>query len=153
MEGEESDLAAGGGTDIDPPEVVEGEPADEAPGSQIIRIRAGFAGPLPPPEMLAEYDAVLPGGADRIVSMAEDQSAHRRRMESRGQMFGFVLALVAILGGIGLILDGKSTAGLVPLVGALGGLAGIFVYGEVRARQTRRLDAGQDATPLTRPDE
>lgn len=153
MDEEESDLAARSGTDIDPPEVVEGEPADEVPGAKIIRIRAGFSGPLPPPELLAEYDAVLPGGADRIVSMAENQSAHRLRMESRGQAFGFLIALVAILGGIGLILDGKSAAGLVPLIGALGGLAGIFVYGEFRARQARRLDADQDASPATLPNE
>ena len=35
------------------------------------------AGPLPPPEILREYDQALPGLADRIVSMAEGQANHR----------------------------------------------------------------------------
>src|SRR5690349_6225737 len=30
-----------------------------------------FAGPLPPPELFAEYDRVLPGSAERILAMAE----------------------------------------------------------------------------------
>lgn len=151
MEGHGDDLTPGDRADVDPQEVVQGEPADGSlggPAARIIRIEAGFTGPLPPPEMLAQYDAVISGGADRIVSMAEDQSSHRRRMESRGQMFGFLLALIAILGGIGLILDGKSVAGLVPLIGAMGGLAGVFVYGEIRARQARRIDTDQTSQAM-----
>ncbi|HEV2975446.1 MAG TPA: hypothetical protein VGX69_10725 [Solirubrobacteraceae bacterium] len=63
-------------------------------------------------------------------------------------MFGFLLALLAILGGIGLILDGKSVAGLVPLIGAMGGLAGVFVYGEIRARQVRRIDTDRTSPAM-----
>lgn len=130
----------------DDSEVVDGRPSppDRGGRARIIQIQQGFSGPLPPPEMLAQYDAVLPGSADRIVKMAEDQSSHRRRIESRGQIFGFVLVLVAIVGGIGLILDGRSAEGLVPLIGALAGLAGIFVYGEYRAHQARRIGAPTD---------
>jgi uncharacterized membrane protein len=35
------------------------------------------SGPIPAPEILKAYDIVLPGLAERIVSMAEAQSAHR----------------------------------------------------------------------------
>ena len=37
-----------------------------------------FSGPLPHPEDLAKYEQVLPGAADRIISMAEQQAAHRQ---------------------------------------------------------------------------
>lgn len=142
------DLAPRENDDLeDGSEVVDGEhtPSAGHRGNHIIQIQRGFSGPLPPPEMLAQYEAVLSGGADRIVKMAEDQSSHRRRLESRGQIFGFSLALVAILGGIGLILDGRSAEGLVPLIGALAGLVGLFIYGEVRAHRARQIEPRQDS--------
>jgi hypothetical protein len=40
-----------------------------------------FSGPLPHPEDLAKYEQVLPGSADRIISMAEQQAEHRRNLE------------------------------------------------------------------------
>lgn len=74
----------------------------------------GFAGPLPPPEVLQGYNGAFVGCAERIVAMAERQSAHRQEIEkmviesncraqSRGQWFAFVLALVVIGGGVYLL--------------------------------------------------
>ena len=40
-----------------------------------------LSGPLPPPEMLAQYEEILPGAAERILSMAERQAEHRQKME------------------------------------------------------------------------
>ena len=48
----------------------------------LIAHGAMWAGPIPPPELLAEYDQVIPNGAERILSMAEKQSDHRMRMEA-----------------------------------------------------------------------
>ena len=45
---------------------------------------SSFSGPLPPPVMLREYNEVQPGMADRIVAMAEKQSAHRLEIENKG---------------------------------------------------------------------
>jgi uncharacterized membrane protein len=43
-------------------------------------IQAGmFAGPLPPPSMLREYEDILPGTADRIMGMAENEQKIRSR--------------------------------------------------------------------------
>src|SRR6266436_1948045 len=38
-------------------------------------------GPLPEPEVLARFDSVKPGFAERIVAMAETEGAHRRALE------------------------------------------------------------------------
>jgi len=38
-------------------------------------------GPLPHPEVLRQYDQLSPGAADRIITMAEGEAAHRREME------------------------------------------------------------------------
>ncbi|CAK0777582.1 DUF2335 domain-containing protein [uncultured Gammaproteobacteria bacterium] len=40
-----------------------------------------FSGPIPPPEQFAQYDRVLPGAADRILSMAESQQLHSHNWE------------------------------------------------------------------------
>lgn len=41
-----------------------------------------FAGPIAHPRHLREYEAILPGSAERIVSMAEKAQSHNQAMES-----------------------------------------------------------------------
>jgi uncharacterized membrane protein len=104
-----------------------------------IQAAATFSGPLPPPEALDRYNQILPGAAERIIAMAESQHTHRQELEKRviasnvsaqrlGTVLGFIVAMTAIVGGIWLIHDGKSTAGLTSVLTALGSLVGVFVY-------------------------
>lgn len=91
---------------------------------------------------------LVPGAADRILKIAEAQTAHRIDMESTvirgdskrsylGLLAGFVLSTMVIAGGIYLIAVGHDWAG-VGLVGLnLTGLAAVFVYGS-RAREAQR---------------
>jgi uncharacterized membrane protein len=111
---------AGGEGSLQPPEAV------------LQAIHVEVSGPLPQPQVLAQYEDVIPGGAERIVKLAENQVRHRQSMESRGQIFTFLLALVVLAGGIGLVALGNSIEGLVPLVAALAGLGGLFVYREIQ---------------------
>lgn len=108
-------------------------------GKAQMVARASFSGPLPPPEILRGYESVLPGLADRVVKMAENQSVHRQRLESRviwfdgvrsslGLVFGLIIALAGIAAGTYLILSGNGTAGLVSLIIPLGVIVGAFVY-------------------------
>lgn len=119
---------------VDPAEVLPPE-AREAVYELFQQFRYEFSGPLPPPHVLTEYNDALPDGADRIVRMAERQSRHRQGLETRGQWFGFILALTVVVGGIVLIAVGKQVEGLVALVGSLATLTGLFIYREVRERQ------------------
>jgi len=105
--------------------------------------------------MLARFNEIIPNGADRIVAMAESQIHHRQTLESavvngnvtaqrRGQLFGFILGVVAIVGGIGLIAFDKSTQGLVAIITAFVALAGVFIYGryeQERERERKRQEA------------
>lgn len=110
---------------------------------------AWFQGPLPPPAVLAEYNSVLPGAADRIIGMAERQSSHRQdlernvvngniRAEGVGQRNAFILGVITILGGIGLIALDKSSEGLVAIVVAFTALAGVFIVGRYKQSQERK---------------
>lgn len=68
----------------DQPLGVPNPPPGQAPKpgkGEIVSVSAAFSGPLPPPSILRGYEDVLPGAADRIISMAEKQSKHRQEME------------------------------------------------------------------------
>ena len=42
-----------------------------------------YEGSLPPPSILRGFDEVVPGTAARLVKLAEEESAHRRGIESK----------------------------------------------------------------------
>jgi uncharacterized membrane protein len=105
-----------------------------------------FSGPIPPPEVLEKYNQALPGAAERILSMAEQQSHHRQSIETKvidsnifvqklGPFLGFIVAMTAVVGGIVLILKGKDGYGLASIIAPLAGLAGVFLYGKQQQRK------------------
>ena len=49
--------------------------------TQFRIAHAQYSGPIPPPAMLAQYNEIIPNGADRILTMAENQQAHRHALE------------------------------------------------------------------------
>lgn len=68
---------------------------------------ASFSGPMPPPAILAEYEKIVPGAAERILIMAESSMKHQHEYDhailkvskqqlARGQIFGFLIGLSAI---------------------------------------------------------
>jgi uncharacterized membrane protein len=52
-------------------------------------------GPLPPPEDIQKFDAIVQGGAERIFDMAEREQAHRIEMEQQSAAHDRVLARAA----------------------------------------------------------
>lgn len=42
-----------------------------------------FHGPIPPPDALERYNKVIPGAAERILVMAESETAHRHSQENQ----------------------------------------------------------------------
>ena len=72
--------------------------------SSIMMQSVEYSGPLPTPSMLAGYNDVLPGAADRIMTMAEKQAAHRQekeiikvRTEARDSLLGIASATLLCL--------------------------------------------------------
>jgi uncharacterized membrane protein len=108
-----------------------------------------FSGPLPPPAILEQYNNVVPGAAERILKMAEEQSNHRRSLEQKvissdvdnarlGMVFGFIIGLVAILAGVYIVIIDKNNQGYFLSLGAIVALVGVFVYG--RKKKEQRLE-------------
>ena len=98
------------------------------------------AGPIPPPDRMEQYEKTLPGSADRILKMAENQSEHRQSLEKQrlsfsnrevhlGQIFGFLIGAIAIVTGGYTALSGAPIPG--GFIGTTGvvGLTAVFVIG------------------------
>jgi uncharacterized membrane protein len=47
----------------------------------VTEISQSFSGPLPHPDVLRKFNEIIPGAAERIIKMAEDQSIHRKELE------------------------------------------------------------------------
>lgn len=135
------------------------QPSQSQLPSQRVSQSLTFQGPIPPPQLLEQYSKVIPNGAERIMAMAESQQKHRQSLESvvvlanvaaqsRGQVFAFLLAAVAISGGIWLIANDKNAAGLTSMISAVAGLLAVYVWGRVEQgrERTRKRQEIQDAT-------
>lgn len=92
--------------------------------------------------------------------MAEEQSAHRRSLESgvvqaniraqsRGQWLGFILAFVIIVIGGGLLFMGRNLEGFGLLIGDVATLLLAFIWGRTRQEKERREKMGQIAPPVS----
>lgn len=77
----------------------------------IVLASKKYSGPLPLAEEFAQYEETLPGAADRILSCMENEQKHRQQVTDkmstveadvikRGQILGFCLMLLLVIGGI-----------------------------------------------------
>ncbi len=121
---------------------------------------------IPHPSIVGRWERIMPGSAERILSLSEKHQDHRMdiertmfgvfaKREQFGMWFYFIIALVMIVGGTVIILSGYSTAGLVALVAPLATLAGSFLYNHRSARQElreKREALQQPTTPPELPD-
>jgi uncharacterized membrane protein len=118
-------------------------------GLRVVQATVEHQGPLPPPEDLQRYDQVMPGLADRIVSMAEREQMHRHAMQEvsvrggldiakRGQLLGFAIAIIVLGVALALVLLGHETAGTVIASVDLASLAAVFAVGRQQAAAAER---------------
>ena len=115
----------------------------------IRGVSRSFSGPIPPPQILEQYDLILPGAAERILKMAEDQSSHRRSLEKQivqaeirqvrlGQILGFIIAIFGLTVSALIAIFGSAVAGGIIGIGTLASLVGVFMYGsKTRAEQEK----------------
>jgi uncharacterized membrane protein len=120
-------------------------------GAALSVTRQSFSGPIPPPQILAQYDQIVPGAAERILKMAETQEVHRHGIEKkvidsgisnsqRGMIFGFLIGMTAIVSGA--VVAGMNgvaavAGGAVISTGGLVSLVGVFVYGAKIRKEER----------------
>lgn len=113
-------------------------PLPERPGQEdqggVTEWAAWWSAPLPPPQQLAQYDTVLPGLAERIVSLMEREAGHRHWLDRSfvryrffGQTGSFLLALAIVGAGTYLVNAGDNVEGFATIIAAVAGLITVFL--------------------------
>lgn len=108
--------------------------------TEFLQIIESHRGWLPPPKMLAQYNAVLPGLAERIVAMPEREQAHRHifldseyerqfKLRQRGQTLAMAGMVIIMAFSVFLALSGHAEWAAKVVIGTLVGIVGIFVTG------------------------
>lgn len=117
----------------------EQDPVDDDAARLIVA--SSFVGPMPPPNLLRDYEAVLPGSADRLLTMAECALRHEQRMDIArarrsyvGLAAGFALSLLFSWFAYRLGQQGHDWLAAALGGANLGGLVAIFVLGYGRMR-------------------
>jgi uncharacterized membrane protein len=128
----------------------------ESPGKEPPRVTRqiatyeSFRGPLPNPAILQAYEKIIPGCAERIIKMAENQADHRIHIENtviegdtkranRGLYCGAFISFIALLLSGFLIYTGHDWAGVTIASTVIVGLASVFIYGTI-SRRTERTE-------------
>ncbi len=131
------------------PEIISGLPEDDQKMIASVILARSFSGPIPPPHILKGYEDVLPGSADRILRMAEEQSKHRQSLENqvipeqlaqsrRGQYFGFSLALICLVSSSVLAFYGMTVVASILASTTIGAVVYTFVLG--KKYQGKKMD-------------
>ncbi len=113
-----------------------------------MQVEQHFTGPLPPPEILAGYDEIVPGTAEKIIARFIEQGTHRMELEkvvvngsnkraNWGLAAGFVIALTTIAGAVYAMSLGYDIAGAAVVIASLASLVGTFLYGTKSRRDER----------------
>jgi uncharacterized membrane protein len=111
-------------------------------GTMVAMEQRMYSGPLPPAEEIEAYERTCPGAADRIITMTEKSLDHRianeklivseeTKQSSRGQIFGFILALFFGIIALVLGLYGHEILAGIIASGDIVSLAVIFVLNKV----------------------
>ncbi len=122
------------------------ETTEKSVSTRLVQQTMEYQGSIPPPAMLADFDKIIPNGADRIMQMAEKDQQHKMHLETKqleildagvkkehtetviGQVCAFVLSVSFVTAGTYLALNGQVGAGLasIAIVG-LGRIVSVFV--------------------------
>lgn len=126
--------------------------------------QSAYYGPIPPPESLEYYEHILPGSADRILGMAEqnsqsfrdqaarhlslDESSEQNRHDetTRGQRFGlFTVLAMCLLAGLAMVKGYEAVAGIICST-TIVAVAAVFVTGRRHAEPAKK-DTQQNEKP------
>ncbi|HET6762375.1 MAG TPA: DUF2335 domain-containing protein [Longimicrobiaceae bacterium] len=112
-------------------------------------ISESFDGPLPPPSLLKQYEAVVPGLAHEIIADWREEGRHRRwvertlvRYSGLGLLSATLVGIIGLGGGVWLAAHGAAMVGLTAFLGALASLVAVFLF-----RRDRPLPADQTQDP------
>lgn len=127
---------------IRPAQVPNVDPKTFATIAAVVQAQVSqFISPLPDPSILARYNEIVPGSAERIIKLTEEQAAHRQQLENkalkaqiteskRGQWIAATLSVLFLIGSICVTLAGHDWVGAVLGGATVVGLVTAFIGGK-----------------------
>ena len=131
------------------------------PAAQITATSTSFEGPIPPPQVLQQYNTIVPNAAERIIRMAEKQSDHRMDLEKRvvysnvkksyaGMGLATVIALYGLYIAKEIAINGNpATAGIIAALD-IGGLISVAIYNVRTQKKEREKRQESSISPVRR---
>lgn len=128
------------------------EDSDERSPTIIAHQSVEYSGPLPPPQILAQYEQIVPGSARRMVDQWEAASVHERNLESGAlktvqhtqkwaPVFRLVTVAIIISGGLLAVLLGEPSIGFFLGLGAALGYPAAAALTQFLRRRDRSSQA------------
>lgn len=107
--------------------------------SVLFEKQSLFIGPLPSPETVEEYAALIPDAPERLFGMWERQAAHRQKIENRSSIIEAIMRIIGQFGALGIVggagwlaytlaMAGKDMGGVVALAGGIATIVGLIVF-------------------------
>lgn len=107
------------------------------------------SGPLPRPDVLKCYNNIVPGAAERIIKMAENQAEHRQKLEEKviysgaldarmGLIFAFILGVIVVAVSYKLINNNHTVTGTIFGGVYLVSIVTAFITGSKQQKEERR---------------
>lgn len=148
----------------------------DAAGSGVRQGRASnpmllalSSSPLPPPQLLQEYERACPGAGERIFRMAEAEQQHRHALQqqalradledlqrthgntARGQLLGFGVVVAALAAAV--VIAVYSTAWGAPVAAGIIGAGGLtsLVYVFIRGQRHRQEEGRTQPSSIGLP--
>lgn len=153
-------------------EIVPDEILERLPEELQRRLRAAFrymrveafAGPLPHPRLIRQYEDAVPGSGNRIIAMAESQQQHRHSietavinsdivMERSGLLAATFLSTVILVGSFILLAIGKEAFGIALIITNITAILGAFGFAQRQRAQERRAQRRRLRRETQRPTE
>jgi uncharacterized membrane protein len=108
--------------------------------NKLTAVHQSFSGPVPHPELLKDYNEIIPNAAERIFVMAERDAMHQHSIETmalqcaskeakRGQWFGLIIGVCAFASAIAALVLGSESTAMVIGGSTVVGLVTVFVVG------------------------
>lgn len=121
--------------------------------AQVTIHERTFSGPIPAPEVLAHYENINIGLANRIVKMAEKEQNHRHTLveteqslrfseAKRGQLYALLIGSLALACGTYTALSGAEIAGTIIGGGGVIGLVSVFILGRSKKKYSETNESG-----------
>lgn len=112
----------------------------DAKRRMALLLQTSVSGPIPSSREVAGYEKTLPGSANRIITMAENQSNHRQEIEkmivskslkneSESRWMAFLTVIILMVIGTWLAVLGKTTIAGIVFGTTIIGVSTVFITG------------------------